>query len=148
MHSAIPNGIFTAKLTKLHSAHLSDRPADAVSPLIYWRTRRPDQMCRKDSASIRFALSGSQLDCENRWLHAILGDGEGDETVAMHICLRQIKSHPIDAPEVDLAVSATLANALLGKPTSAIFLSWVLAHRAKIDPRCALYSDLWLLADF
>ncbi|MGM5019036.1 hypothetical protein [Tardiphaga sp. 367_B4_N1_1] len=148
MHSAIPNGIFTATFTNLDSAHLSDRPADAVSPLIYWRTRRPDQMCRKDSASIRFALSGSRLDCESRWLRAILGDGDGDETVAMHICLRQIKNHPIDAPEVDLAVSATLANALLGKSTSAIFLSWVLKYRAKIDPRCALYSDLWLLADF
>lgn len=119
-----------------------------ASPLILWRTKRPDQMSRKDAAAIRFALSGSLLDCPHRWDRAILGDSEGDDAVAMDICIRQMKTHPVDAFEVDLAVSATLANALLGRTASAIFLSWVLKRRAKIDPPCALYSDLWLVADF
>ena len=68
--------------------------------------------------------------------------------VAIGICVRQIKKHPIIATEVDLAVSATLAYALLGDAASAVLLAWALKHRAKIEPRCAVLSDFWLISDF
>lgn len=148
MQSAIMSDIFTSTMTRLPYSNPSDAMTAPESPLIYWRTKRPDEMCRRDSAAIRFALCGHGFDFDERWIRAILGDREGDENIAIKLCLHQIKSRPVDAPEVDLTVSATLANALLGRLHSALFLSWVLKHRARIDPRCALYSDLWLVADF
>lgn len=118
------------------------------APLAWWRRRRPDQLFRKDAASLRLALAGTCIKGEARWRDAAAGDFEGDGALAIGICVRQIKRHPMDAIEVDLAVSATLANALLGDAASTVLMSWALKHRAKLDPPCALLSDLWLVADF
>jgi len=116
-------------------------------PLAWWRNRRPSRLFRKDSASLRLALAGTRIESEPRWSDAATGDCQ-DGALAIGICVRQIKQHPINAIEVDLAASATLAYALLGDAASAVLLSWALKHRAKIDPPCALLSDLWLVADF
>jgi hypothetical protein len=117
-------------------------------PLIWWRKRTPDQFVRRDAASLRLALTTTHLDNETRWRDTITGDVQEYAATAIGICVRQIKTHPIDAAEVDLAVSATLSYALLGDAACAVLMSWALKHRARIDPRCALLSDLWLLADF
>lgn len=118
------------------------------APLAWWRTRRPNQLSRKDSALLRLAMAGTRIESEPRWRDAATGDSEGDGALAIGICVRQIKQHPINAVEVDMAVSATLAYALLGDAASAVLLAWALKHRAKIEPSCALLSDLWLVADF
>lgn len=117
-------------------------------PLIWWRKRTPDQFARRDAASLRLALTATRLDNETRWRDTITGDVQEYAATAIGICVRQIKKHPIDSTEVDIAVSATLSYALLGDAASAVLMSWALKHRAKIDPPCALLSDLWLLADF
>jgi len=148
MRAANARDLFTVQVIRPLAG--SD-PASAVlpeTPLAWWRSRRPDRLFRKDSASLRLALAGTHIESEPRWRDAATGDCEGDGALAIGICVRQIKQHPINATEVDLAVSATLAYALLGDAASAILLSWALKHRAKIDPPCALLSDLWLIADF
>lgn len=142
------DGSFTLQLTRISSEGLDAPVTSKASPLIYWRTKRPDQLFRKDAAEIRLALAGTHLDCEPRWERTIMSEHEGDEAVALDILVRMTRRFPIDAPELDLGVSVTLANALLGKTASSILLSWILRHRSKIDPPCALYSDLWLIANF
>jgi hypothetical protein len=92
-------------------------------------------------------LAGLCVECEPRWREAATGDAE-HAAAAIGICVRQVRKHPINAPEVDLAVSATLAYALLGDAACAVLMAWALKHRAKIDPPCDLLSDLWLVADF
>jgi len=93
-------------------------------------------------------LAGTRIESEDCWQDAAIGDGKALAAVAIGICVRQIKKHPIIATEVDLAVSATLAYALLGDAASAVLLAWALKHRAKIEPRCAVLSDFWLISDF
>jgi hypothetical protein len=97
---------------------------------------------------LRIALGGTRIESEDRWQDAALGDRKRHAATAIGICVRQIKKHPIIATEVDFAVSATLAYALLGDAASAVLLAWALKHRAKIEPRCAVLSDFWLISDF
>jgi hypothetical protein len=118
------------------------------SPLSWWRTRRPNRFVRKDAATLRLALAGSLINGEPRWREAATGGRDGDRPIVIGICMRQVMRHRIDSIEVDLAASATLACALLGDTASARFLSWALEQRARIDPFCALLSDLWLISDF
>lgn len=148
MRAILADGRFTLQLASIASRDLDTPVTSKASPLVYWRTKRPDELIRKDAAAIRLALVGTHLDSDGRWDRAIVGNQEGDEAVALDILVSMTKRFPIDAPEIDLAVSVILANALLGKTASSILLSWILRHRAKIDPPCALYSDLWLVADF
>lgn len=148
MRAIMADGSFTLQLTRIPFEGLDAPVTSKTTPLVYWRTKRPDQLFRKDAAAIRIALAGTHLDCDYRWERTKMGDHDGDEAVALDILVRITKRFPIDAPEIDLAASVTLANALLGNTASAILLSWILRHRAKIDPHCALYSDLWLVADF
>ena len=117
-------------------------------PFACWRRRRPDQLSRKDSTSLRLAFAGTRIESEPRWQEVATGHWAGNSALAIGICIRQVKMHPINAVEVDLAVSATLACALLGDAASAILMSWALRHRAQIEPSCALLGDLWLIADF
>jgi|GEM_PF-4068599 len=123
-------------------------PTDANAPLTWWRTRMPNQFRRKDAASLRIALAGTRIIGEPRWQDAATGDDKSYAATAIGICVRQMKEHPVTAPEVDIAVSATLAYALLGDAACAVLMSWALKHRATIDPPCAQLSDLWLIADF
>jgi len=123
-------------------------PTDANTPFTWWRTRTPDQFQRIDAASLRMALAGTRIVDEPRWQDAATGDDRSYAATAIGICVRQVKEYPINAAEVDLAVSAILAYAILGDAASAILMAWALKHRAKIDPPCALLSDLWLIADF
>lgn len=118
------------------------------APLVWWRTWMPTQFRRKDAASLRIALAGTRIIGEPRWQDAATGDDKSYAATAIGICVRQMKEHPVTASEVDIAVSATLAYALLGDAACAVLMSWALKHRAKIDPPCALLSDLWLIADF
>jgi hypothetical protein len=117
-------------------------------PLIWWRRRSPDQFVRRDAASLRLTLTATHLDNETRWRDTIIGDVQEYAATAIGICVRQIKKHPIDSIEVDIAVSATLSYALLGDAACAVLMSWALKHRARIDPPCAMLSDLWLIANF
>lgn len=132
------------------SFHLvKNSPSKGVdTPLVWWRTRRPNRLHRTDAASLRLALVGTRIQHEPRWSDAATGDHQTYAAAAIGICVRQFRIHPINATEIDLAVSATLAFALLGDAASAVLISWALRHRAKIDPPCAKLSDLWLIADF
>jgi hypothetical protein len=138
---------FETTLTRFDD-HMPTSTFPSGSPLVFWRTRRPDQMRPIDAASVRMALAGTLISGECRWEDAIAGDGDGYAAVGIGICVRQMKKHPVDAAEVELAMSATLAYALLGDAASAVVMAWALRHRAKIDPRCSLLSDLWLASDF
>lgn len=134
---------FTASI---HPPPLGNHRVDL--PLTWWRKRTPDQLVRRDAASLRMALTATHLENEALWRDTITGDVQEYAATAIGICVRQIKTHRIDATEVDIAVSATLSYALLGDAACAVLMSWALKHRARIDPPCALLSDLWLLADF
>jgi hypothetical protein len=94
------------------------------------------------------ALCGTRIDGEANWREVISGDHDDCAAIAIGICIRQMKKYPVDAAEIDLAVSAMLAYALLGDAASAMVMSWALKRRSRIDPCCALYSDLWLVANF
>ncbi len=74
-------------------------------PLIWWRRRGPDQFVRRDATSLRLALTATHLDDETRWRDTITGDVQEYAATAIGICVRQIKKHPIDSIEVDIAVS-------------------------------------------
>lgn len=135
-------------------AHLPDSgtsPPPAMrpeTPLIWWRTKRPDQLFRKDSATLRWALTATHVANEHRWRDVAFGDPEGSGILAIEICVRQIQRRGIIATEVDSAASAVLANALLGETASTIILAWALGQRARVDPSCDLLSDLWLIANY
>jgi hypothetical protein len=114
------------------------------SPTEWWRSRRPDSLSRKDVNRIRWAMIGSEIGGEPHWRRAILGSAPA----AISIAVRQLKLRPIDAPEVDLALSALLCCAIEGCMPSAIVISSALSRRAEIDAQCETLSDLWLKADF
>jgi hypothetical protein len=123
---------------------LSAADSDPESPFTWWRTRTPGQFTGKDSAVLRWALLQSNIAEEPYWSDAVVGK----VTAAINIAIRCLKTRPIDHPEVDLALSAMLACALDHDVTAGILISSALRRRAKIDPRCRLLSDLWLIADF
>jgi hypothetical protein len=93
---------------------------------------------------IRKALLATRLPSEPDWDRAILGD----VAVAIGIAVRQLASHKITDPEVDLALSAVLACAIEGDPTAPIVISSALRRRSKKFKRCLHLSLLWRKAKF
>ncbi len=148
MRTAVVRDLFTLQVIRPVAGNDLKSAVLPESPLAWWRSRRPDQLLRKDSASLRSALAGTRIESEPRWQDVTTGDGIRDGALAIGICVRQIKQYPINAIEVDFAVSAVLAYALLGDAACAVLMPWALKHRAKIDPPCAPLSDLWLIAEF
>lgn len=114
------------------------------SPLIWWRTRKPNASLREGVSEIRRTLLRWEIAEEPDWSRAILGDA----SVAIRIAVEQMKTRKITASEVDLALSAVLACALEGEPASAIVISSALRRRSKCDPSCKNLSLLWLVAKF
>lgn len=114
------------------------------SPLTWWRTRKPSALLCRGIGGIREALLGTEIHGEPEWFRAILGDA----AVAIRIAIEQMKMRKITATEVDLSLSAVLACALEGEPTSAIVISSALRRRSKCDPSCRNLSLLWLVAKF
>jgi hypothetical protein len=115
----------------------------SVSPLIWWRTRRPSPLLCRSISKIREALLETEIDGEPDWFRAILGNA----AVAIRIAVDQMKANKITAAEIDLALSAVLACALEGEPASAILISSALRRRSKCDPSCKTLSELWLVAN-
>ena len=115
----------------------------SVSPLIWWRTRRPGPLLCRSISKIREALLETEIDGEPDWFRAILGNA----AVAIRIAVDQMKANKITAAEIDLALSAVLACALEGEPASAILISSALRRRSKCDPSCKTLSALWLVAN-
>lgn len=115
-----------------------------LSPLIWWRTHRPNILLCSRIGRIREALLETEIHTEPDWSRAILGDA----AVAIRIAVEQMKAHKITAAEVDLALSAVLACALEGEPASSILISSALRRRSKYDPPCKTLSLLWLAAKF
>jgi hypothetical protein len=115
-----------------------------LSPLIWWRTRKPSLLLCKGIGEIREAVLGTQISGQPDWSRAILGDA----AVAIRVAVEQMKVGVITATEVDLALSAVLACALEGDRASPIVISSALRRRAKDDPSCKPLSDLWLVAKF
>ncbi len=116
----------------------------SVSPLIWWRTHKPSALAGRSIGRIRKDLLGTKIPGEPEWSRAILGDA----AVAIRIAIEQMKANKITAVEVDLALSAVLACALEGEPTSAILISSALRRRSKCDPSCKTLSISWLTAKF
>jgi hypothetical protein len=114
------------------------------TPLVWWRTRRPNTLLGKGIGEIRKTLLGTEIQGEPEWPRAILGE----PSIAIRIAVEQMKTHKITAFEVDLALSAVLACALEGEPASAIVISSALRRRSKCDPSCRNLSLLWLVAKF
>jgi len=114
------------------------------SPLIWWRTRKPRLLLCQGIREIREALLGTEIRGQPDWVRAILGEA----AIAIGVAVEQMKVHVVTATEVDLALSAVLACALEGDPTSPIVISSALRRRAKRDPPCGPLSDLWLVAKF
>jgi hypothetical protein len=112
--------------------------------LIWWRTRVPTEFTGKDNTILRWTLLQNKITEEPHWSDAVVGK----VATAINIAIRCLKTRPINHPEVDLALSAMLACALDHDVTAGILISSALRRRAKIDPRCRLLSDLWLIADF
>lgn len=115
-----------------------------LSPTSWWRSQKPETFSRKDIERIRLALLGSGLPGEPDWRRAVLGDA----STAIRVAVGQLKTKPIGAPEIDLALSAVLCCALEGNAASAVVLSSALRRRSKIDWPCRELSLLWLVADF
>jgi hypothetical protein len=127
------------------SGNLAPFPsAPDLTPLIWWRTRRPSALLCRGIGGIREALLGTEIDGEPDWHRAILGDA----AVAIRVAVGQMKVRKIRAGEIDLALSAVLACALEGDPASAILISSALRRRSKCDPSCRNLSSLWLVAKF
>lgn len=122
----------------------SARNQAPLSPLIWWRTRKPRLRLCQSICEIREALLGTEICGQPDWSRAILGDA----AIAIGVAGEQMKVHVITATEVDLALSAVLACALEGDPASPIVISSALRRRAKDDPSCKPLSDLWLVAKF
>ena len=114
------------------------------SPMSWWRSRRPEAFTRKDVERIRRAIIGTEIAGELAWCRAALGSAPA----AIGVAVRQLKSRPVDADEIDLALSAALCCAIEGNAASAILISSALQSRAEIDPPCRSLSLLWLVADF
>jgi hypothetical protein len=119
-------------------------PSVQLSPLVWWRTRKPRLRLCQGIREIREALLGTEIRGQPDWSRAILGDA----AIAIGVAGEQMKAHVITATEVDLALSAVLACALEGDPASPIVISSALRRRAKDDPSCKPLSDLWLVAKF
>jgi hypothetical protein len=141
--------------SSLHAARRSHTPMSVnrapsaqkhaqLSPLIWWRTRKPRLRLCQGIREIREALLGTEIRGQPDWSRAILGDA----AIAIGVAGEQMKAHVITATEVDLALSAVLACALEGDPASPIVISSALRRRAKDDPSCKPLSDLWLVAKF
>jgi len=104
-----------------------------------WHTCKPDEVSCADISRLRKALFGTRLPSEPDWKRAVLGDAGA----AIGIADRQLKSHTITDPEVDLALSAVLACAIEGNTTSAAVISSALHRRSKKFRRCFQLSLLW-----
>jgi len=115
-----------------------------TSPLSWWRTRPPGEFTRKDSAALRWALLGKQINDEASWRDA----ATGEVTAAIRVVVGRLKKREITHPEIDLALTAMLACAVDGDVTSGILISSALRRRSEVDPHCRSLSDLWLIADF
>ncbi|MGN6311331.1 MAG: hypothetical protein ACTHNN_17460 [Xanthobacteraceae bacterium] len=128
-----------------HRASLSSASDfSPVSPLIWWRTRKPTILLTRSIGKIREALLETDINGDPDWFRAILGNAP----VAIRIAVEQLKANRITAIEIDFALSAVLACALEGEPTSAIVISSTLRRRAKCDPPCKILSLLWLATNF
>jgi hypothetical protein len=115
---------------------------EKLSPLIWWRTRKPGLLLCKGIGELREAVLGTEISGQPDWSRAILGDAD----VAIRVAVGQMKVRKITAAEVDLALSAVLACALEGDPASAIVISSALRRRSKCDPSCGSLSERWLVA--
>ena len=93
---------------------------------------------------MREALLNTEVHGDPEWFRAVLGDA----AIAIRIAVEQLKVRKITDTEVDLALSAVMACALEGEPTSAILISSALRRRSKCDPSCMDLSLLWLVAKF
>ncbi len=114
-------------ITRTPAPPLSGSGSHSESPLIWWRTRAPNEFTGKDIAVLRWTLMQHRIAGEPYWSDAVIGK----VTTAINIAVRRLKARPIDHPEIDLALSAMLACALDHDVTSGILISSALRRRSK-----------------
>ncbi|WP_194460267.1 hypothetical protein [Bradyrhizobium sp. CCBAU 53421] len=109
-----------------------------LSPLVWWRTRLPQDLDRRDVKRIRAVLLRTEPinDCD--WLRALTGD----PAAAIGVAIRVLKFHGMVDPMTDVAMSSVLCCFLEDDRASTALIASALRRRKKIDPQC---HDLWLL---
>ena len=109
-----------------------------LSPLLWWRTRPPQDLSYCDVQTIREVLLGSDPIGDYDWLPALAGDS----AAAIGVAIRVLKAHGMSNPLIDRAMSAVLCCLLEDDRASIALMTSALRRRAKIDPQC---HDLWQL---
>ena len=115
-----------------------------ISPLHWWRTRRPQGFGRHDVKAIRAALLGVEIVNEVDWLRAVTGH----PATAIGVAIRQRSAYGMTSPVIDAAVSAVLCCAIEGNHAARVLISSALRRREKIDPLCQELIMLWRAARF
>jgi len=119
--------------------------AQTSSPLTWWRTREPWSFIDRRAGSSQLLTQVRTLPiCDPDWRTA----AHGDASAAIAVAIRQMQKHVISAPEIDFALAAVLACALVGDVTCPVVISSALRRRSKIDPICGRLIEPWLRAKF
>ena len=85
--------------------------AQTSSPLTWWRTREPWSFIDRRAGSSQLLTQVRTLPiCDPDWRTA----AHGDASAAIAVAIRQMQKHVISAPEIDFALAAVLACALVG----------------------------------
>jgi hypothetical protein len=79
---------------------------DPVPPLTWWRTKAPGEFRKRDSAILRWALMGTRISGEPHWPDVVTGE----VPAAIKVAVDRLKNRKIDHVEIDLALSARLAD--------------------------------------
>lgn len=115
-----------------------------MSPLHWWRTRRPKSFNRSDVKIIRAYLLRIQIIDDDDWMRAVTGN----PAAAIGVAVRQLKACGMKSPVVDAAVSAVLCCAIEGDAAAPCLILSALRRRSKIDPLSHKLISRWVTARF
>jgi hypothetical protein len=131
-----------------YRSHLSFRSINEpqqlpVSPLYWWRTRRPRTLGRREVKAIRVALLREAVN-DVDWLLAVTGD----PAAAIGVAVRHMHTYGMTSPIIDVVISAACCCAIEGNHAAKIVVSSALRRRKEIDPPCHELCLLWRAARF
>jgi len=115
----------------------------SLSPLHWWRTRRPYDFELQDARVIRVQLFKTDTVQDSDWLRAVTGNA----AAAIGVAIRALKQHGMTNPAIDATMSAVLCCAIEGDNASKVLILSALRRRKKIDSYCRHLVLLWSDAD-
>lgn len=115
-----------------------------LSPVEWWRTRKPKGFGRSDVKIIRAHLLKVQNVNDVDWIRAVTGD----PAAAIGVAVRQLRAYGMKSPIVDAAVSAVLCCAIEGDSAAPVLILSALRRRSKIDPLSYKLIPPWLTVRF